>query len=160
MTVSFRRMTDEEYEVFYRWSVRNQAEELAEELKMSIDRAMAEAEKEIGEMLPQGKDSENSQLMTVQADEENVGFIWFLYEETEGRRQCFLCELAIWEKYRRKGYGQSALQFMEEKAGEDGIRECVLFVRNDNQEAVKLYEKCGYHVLREHGYGRYMNKTL
>ena len=160
MTVRIRRMTGQEYEVFYRWSVEHQAQELVEEMKMSENRAMAEAEKEIEEMLPQGKDSENSQLMTIMADDENVGFIWFLYEETEGKRQCFLCDLAIWEKYRQKGFGQIAVHLMEEKAGKDGLQECVLFVRNDNQEAVKLYEKCGYHVLREHGYGRYMNKTL
>ena len=64
----------------------------------------------------------------------------------------------------KKGVAQKivygAFARMEEKAGKDGLQECVLFVRNDNQEAVRLYEKCGYHVLREHGYGRYMNKTL
>ena len=160
MSVRIRRMTGREYEVFHRWSVDHQAKELVEEMKIPEDRAMAEAEKEIEEMLPQGRNTENSHLMTVMADDENVGFIWFLYEETEGKRQCFLCDLAIWEKYRQKGFGQIAVHLMEEKAGKDGLQECMLFVRNDNQEAVKLYEKCGYHVLREHGYGRYMNKTL
>jgi ribosomal protein S18 acetylase RimI-like enzyme len=91
---------------------------------------------------------------------ENIGFIWMLHEQTDGRQQCFLCDFAIWEPYRRKGFGAAALALAEKDALESECREVVLFVTDRNTAAKALYEKSGYRVLRQAGYGKYLSKHL
>ena len=149
MSVTIRKMTHEEYEQFYEWSVQNNPAELVEQ-----------ARKEIADMLPNGLETENNQLMTIVADGENVGFLWTLYEKTDGKRQSFLCDLAVWEQSRRKGYGRAALCLEEENAKAAGCVESVLFVADDNTAARAFYETCGYQILRRKDYGQYMIKQL
>ena len=160
MSVRIRRMTDEEFEIFYHWSVEHHAKELMEEAHLSWEEAIQETMKEVSEMLPDGLNTENNDLMTIEAEGESAGFIWTVLEETDGRKQSFVCDFAIWASKRRKGYGAVALCLAEKNAGEAGCRESVLFVADKNDAARALYEKCGYQVLRQAGYGRYMTKQL
>ena len=160
MTVEIRKMTSEEFEAFYRWSFEHHAAELMEELQLSQAEAAREAGAELAEMLPDGIHTGNNHFMTIAAEGENAGFLWTIYEETDGRRQCFLCDFAVWEPQRRKGTGEKALYLAERVAAADGRQEIVLFVRDENAAARALYEKCGYRILRQEGYGKYMIKHL
>ena len=160
MSVAIRKMTYEEFGQFYQWSVEQQAKELMEELHIAWEDAMKSAIAEISEMLPDGFHTKRHQLMTVVAEDENAGFIWTLHEETNGRMQSFICDFAIWESQRRRGYGSAALYLAEKQAAEFGCRESVLFVKDNNAAAIALYQKAGYRVLRQAGCGMYMIKQL
>ena len=162
MFVKLRRMTNEEFESFYGWSIEHQAKELMEELHISQEEAISETIKEVAEMLPDGIDTRHNYFTTIvdSDSDENIGFVWTLHEVTEGRKQGFICDFAIWESKRRKGYASAALRLTEKQAVEAGCVESVLFVKDDNTAAKALYRKCGYHVLRQHGYGKYMIKQL
>ena len=162
MAVTIRKMTTAEFENFYRWSIGQQAEELVEELRLFPQDAIQQAAAEVAQMLPDGLDSENNFLMTIveQDSGENAGFIWTLHEETEGRKQSFLCDFAVWQSKRRRGYAAAALELAEKNAAQAGCLESVLFLSDDNLAARALYEKCGYKVLRQEGYGKYMIKQL
>lgn len=153
-------MTPGEFDFFYQWSAQQQARELMEELGLSPEEAHKTASKEIAEMLPNGLYTEHNNLMTVVADGENAGFIWTLCEEADGQKQAFLCDFALWENYRRKGYAKIALSFAEQSAAKAGCEKIVLFVRDSNIAARTLYEKCGYQPLRQKGYGIFMAKPL
>lgn len=157
MPVRIRKMTDGEYRFFYQWSLENHTAELAEETGASPEKAREEAAAELAGMLPDGPDTEGHYLMTVaESGGVPVGFLWMLHEETDGRKQCFLCDFAIREPFRRKGFGTAALALARSHAMESGCVEGVLFVRDDNIPAKALYEKCGYRILRQHGCGAYM----
>lgn len=162
MAVTIRKMTDREYEGFCRWSMEQQAQELMEECHLSRDEALREAAEELSQMLPDGLHTKDNFLMTIlEADSgENVGFLWTIREETAGRKQSFLCDFAIWEAYRRKGYAFAALRLAEAQAAAAGCKESVLFVADRNVPARALYEKCGYRFLRQQGSGCYMIKQL
>lgn len=162
MFVKFRRMTNNEFESFYGWSIEHQAKELMEELHISQEEAISETVKEIAEMLPDGIDTPHNYFTTIvdSDSDENIGFVWTLHEVTEGRKQSFICDFAIWESKRRKGYASAALRLAENQAAEAGCVESVLFVKDNNTAATALYRKCGYQVLRQHGYGKYMIKQL
>jgi len=159
MPVTIREMTNEEYPYFFRWSIQNQAKDLMEEGTCSMEEALIMAEKELIGIL---QNTEYRRLMTVKEtlSGKSIGFIWMLHEETAGRKQCFLCDFAIWEPYRRKGFGTAALALAEKNALEAECRECVLFVADRNTAARALYEKSGYRVLRQAGYGKYLIKQL
>ena len=162
MSATIRKMTKEEFEDFYAWSVEHHAKELIEELHMSQDEAIKQTIAEVAKMLPDGLNTKHNYLMTIveEYSKETAGFIWTIHEETEGRKQSFICDFAIWESRRRKGYGAAALRLVENQAAEAGCVESVLFVKDDNTAAKALYRKCGYQVLRQHGYGKYMIKQL
>ena len=160
MSVKIRKMTTDEFEIVYQWSVEHNATELMEELHISEEKAIKASIAEVAEMLPDGFNTERNVFLTIVAEDENVGFIWTLHEETEGRKQSFICDFAIWESKRRKGYGVAALHLAEQNAVEAGCQESVLFVRDDNDAARALYQKCGYEVLRQAGCGKFMVKQL
>lgn len=160
MSVKFEKMTQDGFCAFCQQSIENHAFELMEELQLTWEAAFKNAESEFSSILPQGSDTQNNQFLTIMAEEKNVGFLWILYEKTEGRSQCFICDLAIWESSRKKGYATAALALAEQKAKQSGCAEMVLFVSDKNTPAMKLYEKCGYQFLRRQNYGKYMVKDL
>ena len=160
MPVTVRKMTDAEFSFFYNWSIRHQTEALMAQLHIPRETALKETVAEIDGMLPQGLHTRNNTLLTVIAEDQNVGFIWTLYEETQGRKQCFVCDFAIWETQRRKGYGKAALYLAEQLSAAEGCLESILFVSDDNSGARALYEACGYRTLRREGCGEYMHKPL
>ena len=160
MAVTIRPMRAQEFETFWQWSVENHTKELMEQLCLPEDTAAKEAVAELTEMLPKGLHTEHNYLMTILENMETVGFVWTLHEEFQGRKQSFLCDFVIWQAKRRQGYATAALKLVEETAVEAGCQESVLFVRDDNAAARALYQKCGYQVLRQKDYGKFMVKQI
>ena len=162
MVVKIRSMVSDEFETVQRWSIKHHAAELMEELHMSEEEAIAEATLEFTQLLPDGIHTKHNHLMTIveAASDETVGFIWTLHEEFQGRKQSFICDFAIWESKRRRGYAAAALYLAEKNAAEAGCQESVLFVRDDNTAARALYEKSGYIVLRQKDSGKFMKKQI
>ena len=162
MPIQIRKMTDEEYDVFYRWSVDSYAKELMEDGKRSLEEAVKTAQEEASRMLSSAREAEHHHLMSIEetTTQETVGFLWTLHEETNGKKQSFLCDFVILESKRRQGYGMAALSLMERLAAEAGCKESVLFVADKNFPARALYQKCGYQFLRQFEHGTYMAKAL
>lgn len=162
MSISLRKMTSNEYDEFFKWSRNNHVKELIKDTNMSLEDALSQTEVEVKEMLPDGINTENNSLMVIEnvLDNRNVGFMWYLYEETHGVQQVFLCDFVIDELERRKGYATEALYVMEQNATEFGCKECVLFVAKENEPAQRLYSKNGYIFLKEMDYGMYLKKKL
>jgi len=160
MSVTIRPMTGDEFERFCQWSIEQQAAELMKEQDLPRETARKETAEEVAGMLPDGLHTAHNHFLTIMAADENVGFLWTIHEETEGRKQCFLCDFAIWESKRRNGYGAAALHLAEQEAAKAGCLESVLFVSEKNAAARALYEKCGYRVLRRAGRGSYLIKQL
>ena len=162
MNIRLRAMTAKEYEDFYEYSKIHHADELIEEINLTADEAMAETEKELQEMLPDGLETKDNCLMTIEdaADHRTVGFIWYLFEMTDWVRQIFLCDFVIQEQERRKGYASAALYEMERQAKTHGCQESVLFVANDNLPARNLYARCVYDFLKDSDYGKFLKKKL
>jgi RimJ/RimL family protein N-acetyltransferase len=162
MSINLRKMTSKEYDAFFGWSRNNHVRELTKDTNMSLEDAIKQAEAEVQEMLPNGIDTENNSLMVIEnvSNNRDVGFVWYLYEETDGVQQVFLCDFVIDVIERRKGYATEALSAMEKNAAEFGCKESVLFVAKENEPAQKLYAKSGYVFLRELDYGMYLKKKL
>jgi len=100
MSVKIRRMTNDEFENFYQWSIENNAKELVEEYCMSQEEAIMETKEEVDQMLHNGLNTKDNYLMTVleEDNEEIVGFTWTIHEETAGKKQSFLCDFYILER--------------------------------------------------------------
>ena len=159
--ITIRKMTVSEYEEFYRRSFAHHVLELMEQLDMSKEDAEKETAEELASMLPDGMDTTDNHLMSI-VDDNGVqaGFIWTLHEYNGDVKQSFLCDIEVYEPYRRRGCAAAAVGLMEEFARNEGCSESVLFVADDNTAANALYERCGYSFLRRMEYGRYMKKSL
>ncbi|MFB9077233.1 GNAT family N-acetyltransferase [Flavobacterium procerum] len=62
----------------------------------------------------------------------------------------------MYSKYPGKKIGQSILNFLEEKAKENGFTDLVLETRAKNIEAICFYEKQGYKIISN--YGKYIDR--
>ena len=52
--------------------------------------------------------------------------------------------IAVDSRFRGRGIGRKLMERMEESAGEEGVRDITLEVREGNLAARKLYESCGF----------------
>lgn len=78
--------------------------------------------------------------------EKIIGYIVLThgYSFEYGGREAFIDEFYIETEFRRQGFGQQAMQFLEERAQEMGIKAIHLEVDYDNEPAMNLYRRGGY----------------
>ncbi len=78
--------------------------------------------------------------------ESPVGYIvlTFGYSFEYHGRDSFIDELYIEPRFRRKGIGRRAMQFVEERARELGVNAIHLEVDQGNDPAAELYRRAGY----------------
>ena len=67
--------------------------------------------------------------------------------------------------YQGKGYAKKLLNKVESYAKEKNAKQIDLYVDNKNTHAIKVYEKLGYHKLKDHGktrmlYVKYVNGNI
>lgn len=67
-------------------------------------------------------------------------FYWIAADEMH------IANIAIDEKYRRRGYGEKMLERMLSDGLNNGVRFAVLEVRESNLPAIKMYEKHGFGI--------------
>ena len=61
-----------------------------------------------------------------------------------GGRDAFLDELYLDEKYRGRGIGRQAMEFVEAQAREMGVNAVHLEATHGNHPAIELYRRAGY----------------
>ncbi|MBE5778040.1 MAG: GNAT family N-acetyltransferase [Clostridiales bacterium] len=162
MKILLRKMTPCEFENFCACSAKAYAADLQNDEGISEQEALAQALQELKSELPQGADTPGHCLMMVvnRQSGDVVGFLWYLYEFTEGVKQVFLSDILIYETERRKGFATAALAEMERLAGRDGCKESIVYVWKHNPQGIRLYTKAGYRPLRELDGGIYLKKVL
>ena len=82
----------------------------------------------------------------ISADGELVGYVILTlgYSFEYRGREAFVDELYVEEKFRGKGLGRRAMEFVEERARELGVNAIHLEVDRGNDAALVLYGRTGY----------------
>jgi ribosomal protein S18 acetylase RimI-like enzyme len=162
MKVKLRKMSELEYENFRDYSTGDYIKDILKEQNISVEEATKQAETEFLEMLPQGLNTSDTAIMTIEDYDigKSVGVIWYMFEVTDGVSHSFLCDFIIVEEERQKGYATAALMCMENDAKNHGCTESRLYVLMHNQPGVNLYTKLGYIPFRNMDAGIYMRKEL
>ena len=162
MSVVLKKMTREEFEVFYQEGIEELTQELIEEFHFAYQDANKQAIKEFTGILPHGLQTENNFPMAIVEENsgETVGFICVLHKGENDNKMSYIYNLSICEAKRRKGYATESLKLVENEAVEAACLVSILFVKDSNKGARALYHKCGYQDFRQDGYGRYMLKEL
>ena len=156
--ISFRNMTDVEYEKFVETSVLDYSQNLIKSGECSEENGFECAENQFKELLPQGKYTEDNFFCVVVNDEnENVGVIWYR-KHTEGI--AFITDFLIYKQFRKKGYGRATLLLLDSEAKAKGYNKILLHVFKFNETAFSLYSSLGYKVVEEKSDGLYMVKEI
>jgi ribosomal protein S18 acetylase RimI-like enzyme len=139
-------MGQAEYEHLRSWLDEDYAREVAKATGVSPEEGRAEAQKQLGELLPHGLKSKGHYFWKiVAADGAAVGDLWVLVEPPKER--AFIYFIGIDEPYRGKSYGRAAMQALETTVKPMGANRIDLNVFGDNTTAINLYQSLGYQVL-------------
>jgi ribosomal protein S18 acetylase RimI-like enzyme len=145
-TVTFRPMTQVEYQQLRSWLDEDYAREVAKAMGVSIEEGRAAAEKQLAELLKDGLQTEGHYLWKIVAEDGTaVGDLWVLVEPSKER--AFIYFIGIDEAYRGKGYSRAAMQALETTVKPMGASRIDLSVFGDNATAINLYQSLGYQVL-------------
>ena len=149
-------MTQAEFDAFIEISMRDQAQGQVQAGYLRAEQADEVIKKQREQFLPDDAATPNHFFFTIEdKDSAKVGGLWYTVAEQDGKRQFFVIDIQVFDKYRRRGYGTQAFGMMEEKAREMRITTISLHVFKHNHSARAMYEKLGYV-----GTGKEMSKEL
>lgn len=106
------------------------------------DKAREMADKQLNGLLPNHEVNEPHEVYFMHDNDKHIGFIWF--EKRPMTRELFLQYIGVFPEYRRHGYAQLGLNFVEMIASQQQARTCSLTVLRHNLAAVNLYKNNGY----------------
>jgi ribosomal protein S18 acetylase RimI-like enzyme len=107
--------------------------------------SLAEAEKELMSLLPDGLQSLGHEFFTIESESgAKVGVIWIARAERAFGPIGYIYDLVVWPEYRRQGYGAQAMRALEAEATILGFHGLALHVFGHNRSAQDLYAKLGY----------------
>ena len=159
--ISFKRMNNNEFYIYSKWSVKAYAEHL---IKSGDERfrfkALKAAKSEFNDIFPDGAASADNYLyIVVNNDNEKIGVIGYQKSPFEDNA-AFVTENVIKEECRGKGYGKSAFVKIQEDAREKGFGKMVLNCFKHTPVSYSMYEKNGFKVVEDYGGSVIMEKYL
>jgi mycothiol synthase len=130
--------------------VRDSADALMASRGMTPPEAEARAEESVAASLPDGPRTAGHLVRTaLGADGRAIGWIWVAMPGHAMPSMAWICDIAVDEPYRRHGYGAAVLGAAELELAELGVARVGLNVYGSNDTARRLYERQGYHVIRQ-----------
>jgi len=159
--LELKPMNQDIYNHYITYSKNNYAQEITKARGISIEEAMQITNKEYDTLLPDGLQSKNQYLYTIENNEnENIGIMWFSSQSNHGDNELFLCDVEVNKEYRGKGYGRESMDLLESKVKEFNMHTISLHVFLHNKIAYSLYNKIGYKEVKRGKAGVIMKKTL
>lgn len=160
-TVDFRRINEDEFSRFKKWSVKNYADNLIKsgDEKFKI-KAVKEAKSEFNDVFSDGANTKDNYLYIVLNEaEEKIGVIGYQKSPFE-ENAAFVIENVIKEEYRGQGYGKAAFVKLQQDAKENGFGKMVLNAFKHAPISFNMYMKNGFEIIEDYGGSVIMEKKL
>ena len=142
-----RPMTRQEYDSYRARSVQDYAREIAEARGLDAADAVATAEGEFAELLPDGPASPGMHLWTaVTGAGEVVGLGWLELRRRASGVSAWVYDVHLDADRRGQGLGRQLMEALHERARELGATTIALNVFGHNTAAIRLYDSLGYAV--------------
>lgn len=145
--VRLEPMTVAEYRSFADTAEDDYAKQISESGSMTWEAAVEKASADFATQLPRGLQSPDQHLFTAFAGDTAVGIFWLRIETTPDVRRAFVNDVAVYEGFRRQGYGRAIMLAGEERARALGAVVLGLNVWGGNVGARALYEQLGFETL-------------
>lgn len=146
--IVLRKMRPDEFPAYCDYFIEDYSQEIALNYERSIEDAVALAEQDLSKNLPNGVESQNQELLCLEASINNqttlIGYLWHSINVED--ETAFICDFYIGELYRGKQYGKHAMIELEARLKYNGIHHIKLRVAFHNKRAFALYAKLGFVV--------------
>ena len=138
-----RPMRSDEFDAFY---AKGQEVYIGDMVRAGIDPEAARAKSDADHQMlfPNGFDSPEQLLYTIEDEGTAAGFLWLCPRDSPMGRHLFVYGLEVYEEHRGKGLGREAMVFAEEEARRLEIPKVALNVFGGNDVARGLYRSLGY----------------
>ncbi|MBQ8210623.1 MAG: GNAT family N-acetyltransferase [Clostridia bacterium] len=160
VSVQFRDMTANEFNMFAQWSVKFHADALISAGEKNKNRAFVQAKTEFEEVFSDGINTKESYFYVIHNEKsENVGIVTYQTSPYDSSA-AFITEFVIKDSFRGKGYGKGTLVRLFEEVENKGYSKIVLNVFKHNETAYGLYARCGFKVVEDYKDSCILEKIL
>ncbi|WP_412541994.1 GNAT family N-acetyltransferase [Longispora sp. K20-0274] len=140
-----RPMTAAEYPAWLENDIIGYMADIVDSGSMAPEAARRKADEDFASLLPEGLDTPDNTLWTIEAGGAGVAFIWLKHHTSDA--QSFVYSVSVSPDHRGKGHGRSAMLLGERATLEAGDEALLLNVFGHNRVAINLYDSLGYVVL-------------
>lgn len=148
--ISLTPMTPARFASYMRVSIKAFADALHGAGGFSPEEAVAESRRQFTENLPDGIETAEQFLYSVEVDGREVGILWFALQNRGSERHAFVFEIEVLADHRGRGYGKAIMLAAEQEAQRVGATSLGLHVFADNRRAIMMYEGLGYERTQEY----------
>jgi ribosomal protein S18 acetylase RimI-like enzyme len=159
VTISLRPMTDDEFDVWSAHSLESYIGDIVSSGAAVESVARPRAEAQWHELLPEGRATTGTWLLTVIDDGDAVGTLW-IGTHPQRSDAGYLYDIAIDEAYQGRGFGRAAMLAAEDLVRGAGLTHLGLNVFGFNERARRLYDSLGYEVVATQMMKRLVPETL
>ena len=145
--IRLESMTDDEYRAAMPESVAEYAVGQVRTGNWIKEGSLERAQRVFEKLLPEGVDTPGHHVLSIvdAGTSASVGLLWYMERDDRTLPSVFICELRVFEPYRRKGFATAAMTELEEYVRrEHGARRILLHTFAHNRAARTLYERLGY----------------
>lgn len=141
----FSPITAEDYKAFHVRVVKDYADAQVKAGNWSKDIAQALAEESFHKQLPNGRSSENNEILTiVHSTMGTIGTLWLQTRRQPLPNSIHVLDIFIKQEKRQQGFGEATMKKLEEMALERACPAITLHVFEHNIPARQLYLKLGF----------------
>ncbi|MGM0217173.1 GNAT family N-acetyltransferase [Enterococcus sp. AZ126] len=145
MKIVLKEMDVSDYEKYLSFAIEDYAKDKVTAGTWNEEEAICLATKSFNELLPEGKDTKNDYLYSIENSlDTKIGFLWVHLNRTPYASKLFIYDFIIFEAFRNLGYGKQTLTCLDEKAKEMHVSQIDLHVFAHNKGAIHLYEQTGF----------------
>lgn len=146
MQARLRPVSDAELPEFIRSARNGYAQQLEEHAYTAPAAAREQAEREIAELLPDGRIPEGHHAYVVEdaSTGDAVGRLWFAERARGDETVAWIYEISIDEHARGRGFGREAMLLLEAEVRRRGLPAIALNVFGGNEPARSLYRSLDY----------------
>jgi ribosomal protein S18 acetylase RimI-like enzyme len=142
-----RPMTQQEHDSYRTRSVQEYAREIAEARGLDAADAVATAEGEFAELLPDGPASPGMHLWIAETGAgERVGLGWIELRRRASGTSAWIYDVEVDVGRRGEGWGRRLMEALHDAARDLGATTIALNVFGHNTAAIRLYDSLGYAV--------------
>jgi len=145
--VQLKSLAQQQWDAILETRIPDYAEEQTRSGRWSEEEALEKATEEFDKMLSDGVKTAKNHVHGIidQASDETAGYLWYVEREKAGKPNVFICDLQIFEAYRRRGLASAALLALDEIVQrEHGTQRIELHVFGSNHPARALYTNMDY----------------
>jgi GNAT superfamily N-acetyltransferase len=142
--VTLAPMTPAAYEAWLTGAIEHYAQARSTADATSSADALERARTQFAELLPDGLDTPEHELLTLHDGDQSVGMVWLHTRSHPDGDHVFGYDFEVRTDLRRRGYGRAAMEAVEARCRARGIVALELNVFGDNLGARALYEEMGF----------------